>query len=34
VWLGVLWQRNEPHIIAAIESWLPPRLRRTGGRAG
>jgi hypothetical protein len=31
VWLGVLWQRNERQIIGAIESWLPPRLRRTGG---
>jgi hypothetical protein len=32
VWLGVLWQRNERQIVGTIESWLPPRLRRTGDR--
>lgn len=32
VWLGVLWQRNEGQIVDAIESWLPSRLHRTGGR--
>jgi hypothetical protein len=29
VWLGVLWQRTERQIMGAIESWLPPRLRRS-----
>lgn len=32
VWLGVLWQRNEPQIKGLIERWLPPSTRRMGNR--
>ena len=32
VWLGVIWQRHEAAINAALQRWLPERLRRTGGQ--
>ena len=32
VWLGVIWQRHETAINAALQRWLPERLRRTGGQ--
>lgn len=34
VWLGVLWQRNEREINAAMERWLPERLRGLSNRSG
>jgi len=33
VWLGVIWQRHEAPINAALQRWLPERLRGTPGKA-